>query len=137
MEQNASDKATVKHENYGSLKVVVPLTSDEKMMHAMKLRNLKNAAAAVQKIGGTMEAVVVLYGRGVSLLKSPPQEIATQIDDLKQKGVRFAVCENSLLEQNIDYHALYEVEQGDIVPSGFAEVAYLQAEKSYVVDPAN
>lgn len=130
-------KPNIKHDKYGLLKVVVPVTTDDKGMQGMKLRNLKNSFVAAEQWGGKMEAVVVLYAKGVSLLRNPSKEIETQIDDLKKKGVRFEVCDNSLREQGIDYHTLYHVTESDIVPSGFAEVAYLQAHKQFVVDPAS
>ena len=51
--------------------------------------------------------------------------------------MQFDVCDNTLREQGIDFHQLYHVLDRDIVPSGFAEVAYLQSKMHYVVDPIN
>lgn len=130
-------KPNIKHEKYGLLKVVVPVTTDDKGVQGMKLRNLSNSYAAAEQWGGKVEAVVVLYAKGVSMLKNPSKEVEAQIDDLKKKGARFEVCNNTLREQGIDYRTLYHVAESDIVPSGFAEVAYLQAHKHFVVDPAS
>lgn len=130
-------KPDMKHESYGTLKIVVPLTTDNKGMQGMKLRNIANTLKAAEQWKGKMDVTVVLYAKGVTLLKNPDEKTKAQLDELSRKGVRFDVCNNSLLEQGIDFHTLYHVTDKDIVPSGFAEVAFLQARKHYVVDPVN
>ncbi len=130
-------KPNIKHEPYGRLKIVVPLTSDNKGIQGMKLRNIANTIKAAEEWKGKMDITVVLYAKGVTLLKNPDEKTKAQLDELARKGVRFDVCNNSLLEQGIDFHTLYHVTDEDIVPSGFAEVAFLQARKHYVVDPVN
>lgn len=127
----------ITHEQYETVKIVVPITTDDKTVQGMKLRNLENAFHSTEKWGGHMQSTVVLYAKGVSLLKNPDAETKQKLDALKAKGVKFDVCDNTLREQGIDFHQLYGVNDGDIVPSGFAEVAYLQAKKHYVVDPVN
>lgn len=134
---NAYVKPNIKHEPYGRLKIVVPLTSDSKGIQGMKLRNIANTLKAAQEWKGKMDITVVLYAKGVTLLKNPDEKTKAQLDELARKGVRFDVCNNSLVEQGIDFHTLYHVTDEDIVPSGFAEVAFLQARKHYVVDPVN
>ena len=130
-------KPNIKHESYGDLKIVVPITTDDKAIQGMKLRNLSNSLMAAKDWKGEIEATVVLYAKGLSLLKNPDETTRTLLDELAHKGVRVAVCNNSLQEQGIDFHSLYHVADKDVVPSGFAEVAYLQAKKQYVVDPVN
>jgi intracellular sulfur oxidation DsrE/DsrF family protein len=130
-------KPNMKHDSYGDLKIVVPITTDDKAIQGMKLRNLSNSLMATKDWKGEIEATVVLYAKGLSLLKNPDDGMRTMVDELTKKGVRFEVCNNSLKEQSLDFHSLYHVADKDIVPSGFAEVAYLQAKKHYVVDPAN
>lgn len=125
------------HESFGDLRVVVPLSSGEKMVQFMKIRNISNSIKAVSQWGGSIDVTVVLYARGVSLLVAPDEAMRMQIDKLRAQHVKFKICNNSLLEQNIDFHALYGVNEDDIVPAGFAEVAFLQAQKHYVVDPMN
>ena len=127
----------ISHEQYGTLNIVVPMTTDDKAIHGMKLRNLENGLNSAKKWGGHLHATVVLYSKGVSLLQNPDAETMKKIDALKAKGVRFVVCDNTLSEQGIDFHQLYQVVDRDIVPSGFAEVAYLQSKKNYAVDPIN
>ncbi len=131
------DNAALSHVQYGSMKIVVPITSTDTSVHTMKLRNIENGLESVAKWGGQMQSTVVLYAGGISLVKNPDPETRQQIDALKAKGVKFAVCDKTLREMNIDFHTLYDVDAKDIVPSGFTEVAYLQAAQHYVVDPAN
>ncbi len=130
-------KPDIKHESFGVLKVVVPLTSDDKGVQGMKLRNIANGLKAVDEWKGKFEVTVVLYAKGLSLLKNPDEKTQKQLDMLESKGVHFEVCNNSLIEQGVDFHSLYHVRDADIIPSGFAEVAYLQSRKNYVVDPIN
>ena len=127
----------ITHRPYGELRIVVPLSSGEKMVQMIKLRNIANSLKTVGKWGGSLDVKVVVYARGVSLLASPDEGVRKQLDDLRAHHVTFEVCDNSLREQNIDFHNLYGVTEADIVPAGFAEVAYLQAQKHYVVDPMN
>lgn len=130
-------KPNVKHGPFGKLNIVVPLTTDNKAIQGMKLRNITNGLKAAEAWNGKMDVAVVLYAKGVTLLKSPDEQTQKQLDELKKQGVQIKVCDNSLREQGIDFHNLYHVTEADIVPSGFAEVAYLQAKKHYVVDPVN
>lgn len=127
----------INHQAYGSLKIVVPITTDDKAIQGMKLRNLENSLESGKQWNAHIQSTVVLYANGLSLLKSPDAETRKMIDALKANSVKFVVCNNSLREQGIDFHQLYNVSESAIVPSGFAEVAYLQAHQSYVVDPAN
>ncbi len=125
------------HEPYGNVRVVVALTTDDKAVQAMKLRNIANALRAADLWHGHLTVKVVLYGKGVRLLQEPDEATRGKLDMLRDRGVQLEVCNNSLLEQNIDFHTLYHVTDADIVPSGFAEVAYLQAQQHYVTDPVN
>ncbi len=129
-------KPNFTHESYGGMQVVVPLVSDVPAVRGMKLRNIANSLKAVATWGGIMNVKVVMYAKGVAWLKTPDANEKATLDMLRSKGVQFLVCNNSLMEQGIDFHTLYGVTDADIVPSGFAEVAFLQAQKHYVVDPA-
>lgn len=127
-------KPTFTHESYGNLKIVVPLTNE--MLLPMKLRNIANSLKAAEAWGGKLDVKVVMYAKGVAWLKTPDDKLKAQLDMLRAHGVQFVVCNNTLMEQGINYHTLYGVTDADIVPSGFAEVAFLQARKGYVIDPA-
>lgn len=130
-------KPKITHGPYGALKFVIPLTTDDKAIQAQKLRNIANGLKAADEWQGRFTFKIVLYAKGVTLLKSPDEATAQKLDMLRSRGVQIEVCGNTLAEQNIDFHSLYHVTEADIVPSGFAEVAYLQAKEHYVVDPVN
>jgi hypothetical protein len=123
----------ITHDQFGKMNVVVPLTNE--MVLPMKLRNIANSLKAMNVWGGKLNVKVVMYAKGVAWLKNPTADQKSQLDALRSQGVQFVVCNNTLMEQGIDYHSLYGVKESDIVPSGFAEVAFLQAHKHYVVDP--
>ena len=103
----------------------------------MKLRNIANSLKAADARRGRFTVKMVLYAKGLTLLKDPDDATKKQLDTLRSRGVRFEVCGNTLAEQGIDFHTLYRVADADIVPSGFAEVAYLQVRQHYTVDPVN
>lgn len=90
------------------------------------LGSIRNHVDAVGK--GHVEIRVVDHGDGVSLFKlaQTDKALAERIDALKSEGVRFLICANTLREREIDWRALYGVTEGDIVPSGVAELARLQ-----------
>ena len=53
--------------------------------------------------------------------------MTAKIDGLKNQGIEFNVCENTVKGRKVDVDTdLYNVEKKDIVPSGVAEVARLQ-----------
>lgn len=90
------------------------------------LNSIRNHVEAVGR--DHVEIRVVDHGAGVDLLSSAvtDKELASRVDALRKDGVRFLVCANTLRERTIDWHTLYGVKEGDIVPSGVAELARLQ-----------
>jgi intracellular sulfur oxidation DsrE/DsrF family protein len=129
-------KPNLTHAPMGELKAVVPLTTDDKKIQGMKLRNILNGMRAADEWQGHMSVRMVLYARGITLLRDPDEALRKQIDAARAKGLQILVCNNTLAENGIDFHTLYGVSDADIVPSGFAEVAYLQTQQKWVVDPA-
>jgi intracellular sulfur oxidation DsrE/DsrF family protein len=127
----------IPHDEFQTIKLVVPVTTDAPDVVGMKLRNIQNGINAAAQWQGNVKATVVLYAKGVHILENPTPALKLTLDTLRKEGVTVAVCGNSLREQNLDYHTLYGVVESDIVPSGFLEVALLQQHKGYSVDPAN
>jgi intracellular sulfur oxidation DsrE/DsrF family protein len=79
--------------------------------------------------------VVVTHGRGIDFLldgaqddKGNPYEPAVQA--LKDRGVDFRVCNNTLTVRRIDPKTV--IPEAGIVPSGVAEVGRLQAREGFV-----
>ena len=83
----------------------------------------------------TTKIVVVTHGLGIDFLlegatNQQDQPFAGAIADLANRGVEFRVCNNTLVARKIDASKL--VPQAQIVPSGVAEVARLQAREGFV-----
>ena len=124
---------------YQKQKVVYHINYDNPQTQAGALRNIQNHINAVG--ADNLDLKVVMHGKGLSLLLDPDalkstklkygnatDEIQAKISGLKDQGVGFQVCGNTLRGKNIDYeNDLYDVSKGDIVPSGVAELAHLQA----------
>ncbi len=115
----------VYHINYG----------DETLLNAA-LGNAKNHIAAVGK--DKIDMKIVMHGNGVDLLKIANNNLDMQqkVINLKKDGVDFEVCKNTLTGKKINYkNDLFDVSEKDIVPSGVAEVANLQAKGYAYIKP--
>lgn len=123
---------------YGFQKVAYHVNYDDAKRQAGALRNIQNHINAVG--AKNMDIRVVMHGKGLSLLLLPeeaentklPKGNATdtmqaKIAGLKDQGVTFKVCANTVRGKKIDVSDhLYDVESLDIVPSGVAELSELQ-----------
>lgn len=124
----------------GQQKVVYHINYNDEHLLKAALGNIKNHINAVC---GDMDAAacknkldikVVLHGDGVDMLKQANTNLDLQqkVINLKQQGVDFDVCNNTLKGRKINYKTdLFDVSDKDIVPSGVAELANLQ-QKGYV-----
>ena len=124
---------------YGKQKVVYHINYDSAKAQAGALRNIQNHINAVGK--ENLDLKVVLHGKGLTLLLEPTAKgntkfsvgnatdtITAKIAGLKGQGVDFNVCANTLRGKKVSYEEdLYDVSKADIVPSGVAELAKLQA----------
>ena len=126
-------------EGYGKQKVVYHINYDDPKKQAGALRNIQNHINAVG--AENLDLKVVLHGNGLALLLEPDSleklkkfkhanaddTMTAQIDNLKNQGIEFNVCENTVKGRKVDVDTdLYNVDKKDIVPSGVAEVARLQ-----------
>jgi len=126
-------------DRYGKQKVVYHINYDDAKTQAGALRNIQNHINAVG--AENLDLKVVMHGKGLSLLLTPEaqagtklnhgnatDEIQAKIAGLKDQGVGFQVCSNTLKGKKIDVEKdLYDVDQVDVIPSGVAELARLQA----------
>lgn len=126
-------------ERYGQQKVVYhinyPGGPDDKKYRGA-LRNIQNHINAVG--AENMAVKVVLHGNGVGLLHSAVDNDALQaaVTSLKSQAVAFHVCNNTLVGREISYeNDLFEVFEDDIVPSGVAELSYLQQQGYTYIKP--
>jgi intracellular sulfur oxidation DsrE/DsrF family protein len=119
---------------YGKQKVVYHINEnggDGDKAYMAALGNIQNHINAVGK--DNIEVKIVLHGDGVNLLKSAGsnEKLQSRLVGLKAQGVQQAICNNTLTGRKIDYEKdLFEVFKEDIVPSGVAELSYLQ-QKGY------
>jgi len=124
-------------DRYGKQKVVYHLNSDDVATQKAALGNIQNQINAVGV--ENIEVKVVMHGDGVSLVLEPDAlegtkmkaanatpEMEAKIAGLKQQGVKFEVCGNTLKGRNIPMIGLYDTSEADIVPSGVAELSRLQ-----------
>jgi intracellular sulfur oxidation DsrE/DsrF family protein len=133
---------------YSKQKVVYHINYDDPKLQAGALRNIQNHINAVGK--DDLEIRVVLHGNGLALLLEPDslekltkfkhanatEQMTAKIDGLKDQGVAFNVCENTVRGRKVDLETdLYNVSQEDIVPSGVAEVAKLQQDGFVYIKP--
>ena len=127
------------NDRYGKQKVVYHINYDNPKKQAGALRNIQNHINAVG--AENLDLKVVLHGNGLALLLEPDaltklkkfkhananDTMTAKIDNLKDQGIQFNVCENTVKGRKVDVDTdLYSVDKGDIVPSGVAEVARLQ-----------
>lgn len=126
-------------EAYEKQKVVYHLNEYGPQKQTAVLRNVQNHLNAVG--ADNIELAIVMHGDGLSLLLYPDalsetkmkeanadDQMQARIAGLKQQGVAFQVCANTLKGRDVDVDDLYDVDEADIVPSGVAEIAKLQAE---------
>lgn len=128
-------------------KVVYHVNYDDPKQQAGAMRNVQNHINAVG--ADKLDLKVVLHGNGLALLLYPDakdhtkmkmanasDEMQARIAGLKEQGVQFQVCANTLKGRNIDAEQdLYDVNQGDIVPSGVAQLAILQSQGYAYIKP--
>ncbi|MCK5395870.1 MAG: DsrE family protein [Gammaproteobacteria bacterium] len=140
--------ATYAGDRYGKQKVVYHINYDNPKKQAGALRNIQNHINAVG--AENLDLKVVLHGNGLALLLEPDSlaklkkfkhanaddSMTAKIDNLKSQGVDFNVCANTVRGRKVDVDTdLYNVDKSDIVPSGVAEVAHLQANGYAYVKP--
>ncbi|MCP4041196.1 MAG: hypothetical protein GY731_04450 [Gammaproteobacteria bacterium] len=133
--------------SYGKQKVVYHVNYDNAKQQAGALRNIQNHINAVG--ADNLDLKVVLHGKGLTMLLDPDsadktklamgnanQVIQAKITGLKDQGVNFNVCANTLRGKKISYEDdLYDVSKEDIVPSGVAELARLQQQGYTYIKP--
>ncbi len=134
--------------DYGKQKVVYHINYDNPKKQAGALRNIQNHINAVG--AENMDIKIVLHGNGLALLLNPESleslpkfknanatdEMASKIDSLKNQGVAFNVCANTVKGRKVNIeNDLYNVDKADIVPSGVAELSHLQMQGYTYIKP--
>ena len=132
-------------EGYGKQKVVYHINYDDPKEQAGALGNIKNHINAVG--AENIDAKVVLHGKGLSLLLNPEaktklpkgnadQVMTAKVSQLKDLGVKFNVCANTLKGKEVKFESdMFDVQKEDIVPSGVAELSHLQMQGYTYIKP--
>ncbi len=95
------------------------------------LRNVQNHITANPEA----KIVVVTHGKGIDFLLNDAKDekgepYQPQVAGLKDKGVDFRVCRNTLMGRKLDEKAV--IMDATVVPSGVAEIGRLQAKEGFV-----
>ncbi len=95
------------------------------------LRNVQNHITANPEV----KIVVVTHGKGIDFLLNDAKDekgepYQPQVAGLKDKGVDFRVCRNTLMGRKLDEKAV--IMDATVVPSGVAEIGRLQAKEGFV-----
>lgn len=118
---------SVKAAGYGKQKVVYHLNYDNPKRQKGMLRNINNHIKAVG--AKKLDLRVVMHGKGYTMLKFANNDLQLQntIIKLKDKGVKFQLCANTIRGKKLDINKLFGYNPStDMVPSGVAEIAKLQ-----------
>jgi hypothetical protein len=112
--------------------------SEEKVVY--HINDASVARMAMNNVNNHLNAspnakiVVVTHGKGIDFLLNDAKDdkgaFAPVVAGLKEKGVDFRVCRNTLKSRKLDDDAV--IMEAQVVPSGVAEVARLQAQEGYV-----
>ena len=95
------------------------------------MRNIQNHITA----SPDARIVVVTHGKGIDFLLNDAKDdkgepYQTQVAGLKERGVDFRVCRNTLKGRKLDDSAVMMA--ANVVPSGVAEIGKLQAKEGFV-----
>lgn len=114
--------------NYGAQKVVYHVNYDNPKRQKGALRNIQNHINAVG--ADKLDMRIVMHGKGWTLLASATKDLDLQqkIISLKDQGVKFNLCGITISRNKLDKKDLFDLKDSDIVPSGVAEIAYLQSQ---------
>jgi intracellular sulfur oxidation DsrE/DsrF family protein len=96
----------------------------------MAMNNVSNHLNAAPNA----KIVVVTHGKGIDFLlndaKDDKGEFAPVVAGLKEKGVDFRVCRNTLKARKLGDDAV--IMDATVVPSGVAEIGKLQSQEGYI-----
>jgi intracellular sulfur oxidation DsrE/DsrF family protein len=119
----------VVYNNKGALVQASPAETKANMAALLtSLTNHVNALCAETAEKPAFTIHVVCHGAGLDLFSIAQEDdvLKQRFDDLCVQGVRFLACANTLRGRNLKPADLYGVTDQDVVPSGVAELGYLQ-----------
>ncbi|WML89411.1 DsrE family protein [Thiothrix lacustris] len=127
----------------GAEKVIVHVSMDgDEKKYMGVLGNVSNYIKALDATGKKTDAIIVMNGDGLGLLTTAKQvemnadaKLPAKIAELKEKGVKFEVCYNTLIGRKIKFEDLYDAKPEDVIPSGVAEAGRLQSQGYQLLKP--
>jgi uncharacterized protein len=134
----AHAQAQAQDGRYGQQKVAYHINLDGGPENAYYLASMRNVQNHINAVGASnIEVRIVMHGNGINLVKNAKDNTRLQsaIAALKGQKVEFVVCKNTLTDRKIEREALYDVDAEDIVPSGVAELSYLQMKGFTYIKP--
>jgi uncharacterized protein len=97
--------------------VIMEITSADTSAWKGAMNNIRHLK---EKWNADVDIEIVAHGPGVDMLVKEKTNQQKQMTELKNAGVRFAACMNSMKARNISKEAL--VSEAEPVPSGVVEV---------------
>lgn len=120
------------------IEAAAPAATEEKVVY--HVNDAAVARVAMNNVNNHLTAspnakiVVVTHGKGIDFLLNDAKDdkgaFAPVVAGLKEKGVDFRVCRNTLKSRNLTDDAV--IMEARVVPSGVAEIGKLQAQEGYV-----
>ncbi|MDF7820062.1 DsrE family protein [Runella sp. MFBS21] len=101
-------------------RLVFQLSSPDTSVYRALTRQISN----VLNYWPTAQIEVVVHNKGVSFMRKDQSTFQPEIQSLKDKGVEFAVCENTLKQQKLSKNQI--LPQARFVPVGIAELVLKQ-----------
>lgn len=103
-------------------RILFHLATSDTLAHKALVKQLSN----VLDYWNTAKIEVVVHNNGVSFMKLGEARFAKEIEALKDRGIVFAVCENTLKQRKIEKHQLLKT--ASFVPVGLVEIVTRQEE---------
>lgn len=120
------------------VEAAAPAAAEEKVVY--HVNDAAVARMAMNNVNNHLNAnpnakiVVVTHGKGIDFLLNDAKDdkgaFAPAVAGLKEKGVDFRVCRNTLKSRNLTEDAV--IMEARVVPSGVAEIGKLQSQEGYV-----
>jgi intracellular sulfur oxidation DsrE/DsrF family protein len=112
--------------------IIMQLTSADTMVHKGLMKQLNNLKTGW---GDTVNIEVVCHGPGIELLMRSKSKFSRQINQLQEKGIAFAACENTLSEKKIIKSDI--LPNMIFVPMGIGEIILKQEQGWYYIKAGN
>jgi intracellular sulfur oxidation DsrE/DsrF family protein len=106
-------------------RIIFQLTDGDSITHVKFIRQLNNILEAAPNA----QIEVVTHGMGIDLLKLKNNPFENPLKELKERGVEFVVCENTLKQRNMKKEQFLPL--AGFVPSAVLELVIKQ-EKGWI-----